>query len=145
MALIQLVYISAATQLHDDATLTDLMQSSSVRNKSVDITGMLLYCDGFFIQVLEGEESTVDTVFSRILKDLRHKDVITILRGPIDERSFAHWSMGFRILALGETKAHPAYAPLFSEGFAVERFVARPGLAVELLSEFGRSSPPAGP
>lgn len=144
MALIQLVYISVATQQHDDRSLANMMQSASADNKKVGITGMLLYCDGFFMQVLEGEEAMVDAVFMRISQDLRHKDVMTILREPIDQRSFSGWSMGFRVLALGAVQSDPSYAPFFDGGVQTANFAERPSVAIDLLMEFGVTGPPIG-
>jgi hypothetical protein len=38
-----------------DDNLKDLLKKSRAKNETLNITGMLLYLDPFFIQVLEGE------------------------------------------------------------------------------------------
>jgi hypothetical protein len=88
-------------------------------------------------QVLEGETDVVDETYGRIEKDPRHQDIYLILREPIEQRDFAQWHMGFRRLGAKEAAAHPAFAPLFKYGFDVDGIKAQPGLALNLLKEFG--------
>jgi hypothetical protein len=59
---------------------------------------MLAYSNGNFLQVIEGEEATVDTLFNKISLDPRHKRVFVIVKEPITSRSFGDWSMGFEAL-----------------------------------------------
>ena len=61
----------------------------------VDVTGMLLYLDPFFLQVLEGEETVVDMLFNFIKQDSRHHKISVIYKKPIAKRSFLDWTMGF--------------------------------------------------
>jgi hypothetical protein len=56
---------------------------------------MLLYIEGSFIQVLEGEAAAVDEVYGQILLDSRHTRISTIIREPIAARSFGEWTLGF--------------------------------------------------
>ncbi len=139
MSLIQLVYISTATQRHDEAALTKIMESASKKNEPDGLSGMLIYCDGNFMQVIEGEPEAVDATFARISNDLRHKEIVVVSRLPIDERSFGQWSMGFRAIDLPELLLWPAYAPFFDGRFSIASFGAQPSLALEMLKDFGHS------
>jgi hypothetical protein len=56
---------------------------------------MLFYLRTAFLQVLEGEGHSVESLYSRVLVDKRHTQVMTISRKPIDERSFPNWTMDF--------------------------------------------------
>ena len=137
MALIHLIYVSSATAACDAAELEKILVASARNNAPLQLTGMLLYAQGNFMQVLEGEEAAIDQIYSRIVKDPRHTDVFVIEREAIEQRSFDQWSMGFRRLGATEALAHPAYAPFFERGFDAAKIGAHPGLALDMLKEFG--------
>jgi hypothetical protein len=44
---------------------------------------------------LEGDEATVNSVYSMVEKDKRHKDVTIIQKEKIIERTYPYWSIGF--------------------------------------------------
>jgi len=96
--LIQIVYISTATKALSRDDLRDLLRGSHERNNRAGITGLLLYKDGQFMQALEGEESTVMALYSKINRDPRHHHVITLLHEQIQERQFPESLMAFRDL-----------------------------------------------
>ena len=92
--LIQTIYASRASEEFVEAELADLMQTSRGNNVRSELTGMLLYCEGSFFQVLEGEEEAVHSIYKTIEKDPRHADMIKIIEEGISERAFGDWSMG---------------------------------------------------
>ncbi|MCB2407763.1 BLUF domain-containing protein [Hymenobacter lucidus] len=94
--LYHLVYQSNVTAPMSEAELEALLVQARAWNHSHDLTGVLLYCDSNIIQVLEGPEDEVEYIFGRIEQDLRHYDVTKLADGPVQERNFAQWSMGFR-------------------------------------------------
>lgn len=65
MSTISLAYVSSAIHPMTNDALRDLLSSARKKNKGFDITGMLLYRDSFFIQVLEGEPEYVTIVYNR--------------------------------------------------------------------------------
>lgn len=95
MSLNSLVYVSSATKALTDRDLQGLLKSARAKNAALDVTGMLLYRDGFFMQALEGEENVLDTLFESIQQDKRHEDVLMVYKKPLKERKFAAWAMGF--------------------------------------------------
>jgi hypothetical protein len=54
------IYASAASHLLTKAELQAMLQETRETNVQVGVTGMLLYKDGSFLQVLEGDEGTCD-------------------------------------------------------------------------------------
>lgn len=94
MALIHLVYVSTATDHVSRQDLEALVQTSAMNNAARAVTGLLLFSSGHFIQLLEGQQATVERLFHRIREDPRHKDVQLLLNEPIRDRSFSLWSMG---------------------------------------------------
>ena len=108
--LFQIVYVSSTRGLLSRAELQDLLHHSNASNARLGITGMLLYKDGNVMQVLEGEEKSVRTLFAKISLDPRHSGVLTLLEGPLPARNFGGWSMGFRDLQSPEARAIPGYS-----------------------------------
>jgi len=113
-----LIYVSSAVNLMDDGELLFLLEQSREKNLKLDITGMLLYKGGNFMQMLEGDRDTVLELYDTIKKDDRHKDVITVLTGDIKERNFEHWSMGF--CNMDKAGDFPNYAEYIKEIIARE-------------------------
>ena len=96
--LVQLLYVSSAADRVSGADVDQILSASRRNNLPIAVTGMLLLCDGNFMQVLEGLPETVDQTFERISRDDRHKGLNTLLRSSIAERTFADWSMGFETI-----------------------------------------------
>lgn len=140
MSLIHLVYISTLRQGVDEAEIAKILASCDRRNKADGVTGMLLYSGGNFLQVLEGESQTVRNTFARVSADLRHQDVTELLQEPIEQRDFPAWSMGFRNLGAEVAQRLPEQANHFRFGFDGQNIRARPGVALDLLREFGQSN-----
>lgn len=105
-----LVYASSATRPFSEADLSDLLETSRENNARLGITGMLLYKDGNFMQVLEGEEETVRALYEKIGTDPRHDGAITLHQSFAQERQFPDWSMGFRNLDSPELRTVPGYS-----------------------------------
>lgn len=61
----------------------------------MNVSGLLLYTNCLFIQLLEGDEKHVTETYARIVKDPRHSDAVVVAKKTEDERSFSAWSMGF--------------------------------------------------
>jgi len=94
-----LIYISTAVKLMNPEELTEILTSSRKKNLENNITGMLLYAEGTFIQVLEGSEDDVLSTYRTITMDLRHKNLIKLVSAPLAKRAFPEWSMGFAVIA----------------------------------------------
>jgi hypothetical protein len=104
MPLFTLIYVSVATTDMTADDLLALLEQSRTFNKENGLTGLLLYKERFFIQVLEGEESIIDSLFERIKVDTRHFNVLLILKKPIIARNFEEWAMGFKVPNLDKLK-----------------------------------------
>jgi len=75
--------------------LYKILVDSRVSNKLADVTGLLVYVDGKFLQVLEGEQEVVTVLFEKISKDRRHKDVKVVYETGIERRTFNAWQMAY--------------------------------------------------
>jgi hypothetical protein len=97
-SLISLIYASRSTESFHEHEIPDLLQQVRIANAKQEITGMLLYICGSFLQVLEGQPEMVDAVFSRIQRDQRHAQLRLIARESIPERAFEGWTMMHKTL-----------------------------------------------
>ena len=93
-----MTYVSSASEKFSDLELNELLEKSRSNNLLKGLTGMLLYCDGDFVQTLEGDKETVEELYKIIEKDPRHRYIIKVAQGFQPERKFSNWSMGFQAL-----------------------------------------------
>ncbi|MCG8385486.1 MAG: BLUF domain-containing protein [Cytophagales bacterium] len=91
-----LIYVSQATRPFTTDELKELARMCYQNNIDRDITGMLVYLENKFLQVLEGTKEEVQGLFSSISQDPRHKKVSVLIEGEISQRNFPKWSMGFK-------------------------------------------------
>ena len=88
-------YVSRSVEPLDEVVLAEILDVSVRNNARDDITGVLMYHDELFFQILEGEKSRVENCYARIVHDLRHNSVFLSLDHTIEARTFADWRMGY--------------------------------------------------
>jgi len=93
MALYRLIYVSQAISGLEYPDFIEILQKSEFNNTQVGITGMLVFGDSMFLQVLEGSRRLVSQTYNRILIDKRHVNAELIDFSEIDHRNFSVWSM----------------------------------------------------
>jgi len=134
-----LVYVSSAVRPFSRGDLEDLLATSRGNNAGLGITGMLLYKDGNFMQVLEGEEGAVRALYDKIGNDPRHRGEITLREGFTEERQFPDWSMGFRDLESQEIRKLPGYNEFLNTPLTGREFFKDPTRAQKLLLTFKKT------
>jgi hypothetical protein len=105
MNLYQLVYSSARTPRCTDEEILNILDSCKRNNPSRDITGVLLHTDNHFIQYLEGDKDIIK-LYDMIRNDPRHSRVVMLSYGPIRERIFPSWHMGYKTMSRDEITFH---------------------------------------
>ena len=90
----QLLYVSNTSRNVAAEELDAILAVSRINNAALDVTGLLLFIDGGFLQILEGEERTVRELYARIAVDRRHWEARLMLDCE-SPRAFTGWSMGF--------------------------------------------------
>lgn len=90
-----LAYESQASVPLTAPDLLDLLTRSRAKNAVLGVTGILLYRQGTFLQVLEGSRAEVDELYATIAGDPRHHGVSTVLAEDRRARRFPDWTMGF--------------------------------------------------
>ena len=104
-----LIYTSHASKPYNQDELQELLIECRINNKPKKVTGMLVYLQGKFIQVLEGEQQQVTEIYESIILDPRHKKVTKVMEGVSQERIFKDWSMGFKKLSDSEFEELSGY------------------------------------
>lgn len=108
----KLIYVSSSRFMLEEGELEDILKTSRKNNNALNITGLLLYHEGNFIQILEGDKEKVEALYNKILYDPRHVGVIRLLEEYADERDFPEWSMGFKRL---DSNSEPGTLDGFNE------------------------------
>ncbi len=81
--------------------IQDILRHARRRNIMCGVSGILLYNQLEYFQVLEGSKAAVNLIFRSILHDRRHTNVVTLQRGPASSRIFHSWSMAYKELPYG--------------------------------------------
>lgn len=96
----RIVYISKASFPVSEVALGEFLRRWRANNERDNITGILLYSaqEQRFMQLIEGEQEAIFTLFRHIERDYRHCRLLKLADGPIGQRSFTSWLMGFQVL-----------------------------------------------
>jgi hypothetical protein len=96
MSLSHLIYISRSCVPLSciDAELALISAASERNNGLVDVSGLLLFNAGHFLQLLEGDDLTLMRLYDRIATDVRHDSVQRLIFQETDQRMFSRWAMG---------------------------------------------------
>ncbi|RDC60638.1 Photoactivated adenylate cyclase subunit alpha [Alteripontixanthobacter maritimus] len=93
----RLLYTSHAAlgvpEYEQESSVRRLAQASAARNSAKGLTGVMLFVQGQFIQVLEGPGEALEEIFERICGDFRHRQVNLIDLGAVPTRIFSEWGM----------------------------------------------------
>ena len=91
-----LVYVSSAVRLLSHEEIDYLLRRARERNKEYDVTGILLYIGGNFMQYIEGPRDNLDVIYKIIEEDELHKGIILVSREAIESRQFGDWAMAYQ-------------------------------------------------
>lgn len=92
----RLVYTSKARRQMSENDINRILSVSRINNSLYGVTGMLLYRDGTFLQVLEGKGADLSETYARIRRDKRHYDCKLLMEEGIVQRAFQGWEMAYR-------------------------------------------------
>ncbi|MBW1294223.1 BLUF domain-containing protein [Aquimarina litoralis] len=88
-------YVSTANRSLTLPKISELFEFVKTTNDNLNITGILMYSDGNFFQILEGEKALIKELFRKILIDPRHYDIIKIFDHEMEEPSFTKYNSDF--------------------------------------------------
>jgi len=130
----QILYASTASHAMTETELLELLKQARKRNKANDVTGIMLYHKGYFVQLLEGDADAVDTIYQSISKDKRHHNVNLIGSYDIQERSFGEWNMGFKEISRQNIESIDGFSDIFLKQNGKSELLKRPTILVEMLA-----------
>lgn len=87
------VYVGGAYDRNRD--LDSIVAAAQRNNPAADITGVMFCQGGRFLQFLEGEESSLRQLMTKIEADARHDEIKYLFDESLPARGFAQWSMDF--------------------------------------------------
>lgn len=111
----QLLYISTAVRPFSENELETLLLFARKKNHQMNITGMLIYHGGGFIQILEGQKQDVYKLLDSIRNDKRHFGLTVVSEHPVADRAFPQWDMAFKYLDISDMADYPAIEVLLDE------------------------------
>ena len=136
-SLIHSVYSSVASDRFNEEDIPQLLNHARAANAKRGVSGMLVYINGNFLQIVEGEADIVDPLIAMIGHDVRHKRVSLLIREPIAVRSFNNWSMGFETLLPADVGDLVGENDFFESSTCVSAL--DPGLVKTILLSFHRA------
>ena len=131
--LYELLYTSAAVRAMDPKALLTLLEQARTKNARLHVTGLLIYHNREFMQLIEGEKDAILSLWQTIQFDDRHRSARIIYEGSIDERGFAGWTMGFRNLSEVNAENLEGFSDFLDTGFTSEVVGEDPSIARDLL------------
>ena len=93
--MIRIVCVSTSEQLLSQDALLDILRTNAQNNERDQITGLLVYHNGDFLQVLEGPEGLIEQVMERVIVTSDKGAVNVLLQEEIEDRYFDRWTMSF--------------------------------------------------
>jgi len=133
-----IAYVSFSHKPLENSELESLLVEIRKKNKLQNITGLLLYNDQSFIQVVEGEISRLRKLFERISRDGRHENIVKLVEEPIEKRAFPNWSMGFKNINKKQAGKIPGFSKFMISDNPQELVKGSTREIMKLLNSFRR-------
>lgn len=133
MGLYRLVYCSIAADTLSLDDVKEISRKASLNNAKRAISGALLFCEGKFLQTLEGGLHEVNYTLARIMQDARHCDIKLIEFKRIAKRTFRGWDMSLVFFATA--REFQAEHSKYSATREFDPLALEPDSCVELLRE----------
>ena len=113
--MLSIVYSSNAAGDVTESDLAELLAVCRANNDRLGLTGMLLFRDRRFIQVLEGPDDVVKERMAVIEADERHTDIRILLKDTESDRQFPEWTMGYEAVTERMADDIPGYRSTFDD------------------------------
>lgn len=142
--MLQLIYVSRAVATPTPEELRVLVEVARERNAEDGLTGVLVYADSSYLQVLEGDADRVDATYKRIQRDRRHRDLRLLACEPVADRSFGTWAMAYHHPdASALTAALPDWTTAIEQPLASQALIGDVTAAEDLLRRLATPRPVA--
>lgn len=132
----RLIYFSSAKDLFTKEELVALLGQAREKNERLGISGILLYKDGNFLQLIEGEPDAIKAIYTTISEDPRHHEMVVVFDEAVSERLFGDWRMAFYDLGDPAVQKLPGYSPFMNKKLKSDEFADESSGCLELLNLF---------
>ena len=129
--LYQLTYRSEAKMGISAEDINSILRQSEANNPKFEITGCLVYNEGYFVQLLEGEKEIVKERFDVIELDQRHEMVEVLSEGETMDRMFEDWKMAY--IKLPDEPATKLESEVKADLKALEEVAERPNFTSKVF------------
>ena len=116
------------------------MEEARVNNIRRNVTGMLVYDNATYMQVLEGSKKDVHDIYNSIVKDPRNNGHFKLVEEEISERTFPNWSMGFKSLESFSAEELAGFQDIFNGKLDKELAVDNTSKTLDLLIGFSKNA-----
>ena len=90
-----IIYKSKSKKSFHIDEIRKMLSKAKRFNKVNNITGIILYYKQQFIQLIEGDKKSIESLYKDIQADKRHFDVETIISTTSKQSLWTEWSMAF--------------------------------------------------
>ena len=91
----QLAFASRARPGLRPSDTSDIIATSRANNARDGVTGVLVYSGESFLQIVEGSDAAIATLWRRLIADDRHRSLASLYGGNVAERDFTGWRAGY--------------------------------------------------
>ncbi len=129
--LVRLLYASRAAAPVTQEIIESILQQSRTHNPAHGITGILCHGGDVYMQALEGGREAVNSLYIKIVRDTRHREIILLHYAEVPERHFAGWTMG----QVNLSKVNPSMLLKYSDKPVLDPFTVSGRASMALLEE----------
>jgi len=133
-----MVYISSAKLGLTEGEIINIVEDARVNNRKNEVTGLLLFNSGNFMQVVEGCVPNVENLYEKIRQDNRHTEVKLLLKESITHRNFSAWTMGFKNIEKLKKINPEVLNPFLEDDLNFSIYQQNPYRALQFLEIFKR-------
>jgi hypothetical protein len=88
-------YVSSEVNNLSEDDVHKILKQAKINNTINNITGILLYSEGNFFQVIEGDKLAITNLFEEIVNDNRHQNIIKIFEREVYQEPFNGYESRF--------------------------------------------------
>ena len=140
MSLEQLVYSSSASKKMLKSDLYIILRQARKNNMSTGVTGLLIYTEKYFFQVLEGPKEVISELFKKISNDKRHYNVEKLSENDVDICTFPNWEMAYATPSDRDLATWAGLHSTTTVEATLSRLKSEPSLVSEFLSNVLKKS-----
>jgi len=96
--LYEILYVSTIAPDASATVVADIVGKARLHNRSLEITGLLIFDGMRFCEQMEGQQKDVMAQLARIETDTRHSNLQVVHQGPLAKRRFSRFGMGYTTL-----------------------------------------------